>query len=87
VTKLRASDGTLIGTYPVGHTPYFMAFDGSNIWVTNGGDNTVTKIRASSGALVGTYPVGLRPDMVAFDGSNVWVTNDGGGVTRIGASK
>src|SRR5205807_1531946 len=65
----------------------FMAFDGSNIWVTNGADNTVTKLRASSGALLGTYPVGLRPDMVAFDGSNVWVTNDGGGVTRIGATK
>jgi DNA-binding beta-propeller fold protein YncE len=64
-----------------------MAFDGSNIWVTNGADNTVTKLRASSGALLGTYPVGLRPDMAAFDGSNVWVTNDGGGVTRIGATK
>jgi len=49
VSKLRASDGTLLGTFKVGNTPYGMTFDGANMWVTNSGDNTVTKLRASDG--------------------------------------
>jgi DNA-binding beta-propeller fold protein YncE len=44
VTKLRASDGTLIGTYSVGVGPVNIAFDGANIWVTNLSSNTVTKL-------------------------------------------
>jgi hypothetical protein len=41
VTKLRASDGTLLGTFPGGSSPLKVAFDGADIWVTsgnNGGD-------------------------------------------------
>jgi DNA-binding beta-propeller fold protein YncE len=33
VTKLRASDGTVLGTFPVGFFPLGVAFDGANIWV------------------------------------------------------
>ena len=46
VTKLRASDGSLMGTYSAGSHPCGIAFDGANIWVTNSGDGTVTKIPA-----------------------------------------
>jgi hypothetical protein len=35
VNKLRASDGALLGTYPVGSFPESVAFDGANIWVAN----------------------------------------------------
>jgi len=36
VTKLRASDGATLGTFPVGYDfPTGIAFDGANIWVTN----------------------------------------------------
>src|SRR2546423_10591529 len=35
VTKLRATDGALLGTFPTGDFPIHLAFDGSNIWVTN----------------------------------------------------
>ncbi len=35
VTKLRAGDGSLVGTYPAGNGPNGMAFDGANIWVAN----------------------------------------------------
>ena len=44
VTKLRASDGTNLGTFPVGGNPPGVAFDGANIWVTNSNSGTVTKL-------------------------------------------
>jgi hypothetical protein len=44
VTKLRASDGTVLGTFPVGKFPNGVAFDGTNIWVANGESNNVMKL-------------------------------------------
>ena len=44
VTKLRANDGTVLGTFPVGDEPFAAAFDGANVWVANGGSNTVSKL-------------------------------------------
>ncbi len=55
VTKLRASDGALLGTFAVGTAPRGVAFDGGSIWVANFGSNTVTKLRASDGVLQGTF--------------------------------
>ena len=49
VTKLRASDGVVLGTFTVGSGPYGLAFDGANMWVANSSDNTVTELRASDG--------------------------------------
>ncbi len=43
VTKLRASDGANLGTFPVGTRPLGVAFDGANIWVANSGSSTVSK--------------------------------------------
>jgi uncharacterized protein (TIGR03437 family) len=74
ITKLSASDGIIVGTYPVTN-PIGLVFDGVNIWVASGSNNTVTKLLASTGAVVGTYPAGYSPQSVAFDGSNIWVTN------------
>src|SRR5690242_3515032 len=34
VTKLRASDGTVLGTFSVGRGAYGITFDGANIWVS-----------------------------------------------------
>src|SRR3989304_8020470 len=47
VTKLRASDGMVIGTYAVGFAPRGVAFDGTNIWVVNYDSGTVTKFYTS----------------------------------------
>jgi len=44
VTKVQASDGAVLGTFPVGRYPRGMAFDGFRIWVANFGTNTVSKI-------------------------------------------
>ncbi len=75
VSKLRASDGALLGTFTVGSSPIGVAFDGANIWVTNSASANVSKLRASDGALLGTSGVGTAHQGVAFDGANIWVTN------------
>ena len=75
VTKLRPSDGTVLGTFNVGSQPYGIAFDGANIWVVNSGGNNVTKLRASDGKELGTFNVGRYPWLAAFDGTDIWVTN------------
>jgi hypothetical protein len=55
VTKVRASDGTNLGNFPVGTFPQGVAFDGANVWVTgNGMAGTVTKLRASDGTTLGS---------------------------------
>ena len=75
VTKLRASDGAVLGTLNVGKSPFGVAFDGTNIWVTNEDSNNVMKLRASDGAVLDTFTVGTLPLQVLFDGANIWVTN------------
>jgi len=75
VTRLRASDGSILGTFSVGSQPWGVAYDGSNIWVANEGSNNVTKLRARDGANMGTFTVGNAPVGVAFDGANIWVVN------------
>lgn|GEM_PF-5472132 len=57
VSKLRASDGAKLGTFSVGTSPLWCAFDGANVWVSNTGTNTVTKIRARDGSVLGTFTV------------------------------
>ncbi len=74
MTKLRPSDGKVLGTFNVGTAPIGIAFDGANMWVANRGDGTVSKLRASDGRVLGTFTVGGLPYGVAFDGANVWVS-------------
>jgi len=77
VTKVRATDGTVLGIFTVGSQPAGVMFDGTNIWVANTGDDTVTKLRASDGAVLATFPVGpfgnFGPTDMVFDGANIWV--------------
>jgi YVTN family beta-propeller protein len=73
--------------HPVGALPNGVAFDGTNIWVTNFGSDNVTKINPTTGATISTHPTGTDPNDVAFDGTNIWVTNDGSAnVTKINAT-
>ena len=83
VTKLRASDGTLLGTFNTGAAPVALVFDGTNIWVANHDNSTVTKLRASDGTLLGTFNTGAAPVALVFDGANIWVANhDNSTVTK-----
>jgi hypothetical protein len=78
VTKLRASDGTNLGSFAVGGNPIGAAFDGNNIWVTNYSSSNVTELRASDGARLGTFNVAALPAGIVLDGADVWVANTGG---------
>ena len=75
VSKIRTSDGAVLGVFPVGKFPGYAAFDGANVWVTNIGDNTVSKLRARDGANLGTFATGTDPWGIAFDGTSIWVGN------------
>jgi hypothetical protein len=86
-------DISALFTANLGPSPDSLAFDGSNIWVTNPFSGLtpgyVTKLRASDGACVGTcsFVVGTAPNWLAFDGANVWVSNvQDGTVTKLLAS-
>jgi len=76
VTKIRASDGFIVGTFSVG-SPTGVAFDGANIWVSDFSSGTITKLLASDGSTLGSFAVGTNPWDVAFDGTNIWVANFG----------
>ena len=43
LTKLRASDGSLVTNFAVGTNPDGIAFDGVNIWVANLGSDTISR--------------------------------------------
>ena len=62
-------------TVTVGYSPAGVAFDGTNIWVTNYGSNNVSKINPTTNAVT-TVTVGNGPIGVAFDGTSIWVTNN-----------
>jgi outer membrane protein assembly factor BamB len=57
VTKLRASDGMVLGTYNVGRDPGSITFDGNNIWVTNYGSGNLMKLKPADGSTIGTFPL------------------------------
>ena len=52
--------------------PHGIIFDGSNIWVTDRGDNTLKKLDQSGNILL-SVSVGGGPRFPAFDGENIWV--------------
>jgi hypothetical protein len=88
LTKLRASDGALLGTfYTGGQDSNGLAFDGTNVWVSNFSSSDVTKIRASDGASLGRVPVGSGAGGVVFDGIYIWVgAYNSSTITKIRAS-
>lgn len=63
VAKIRVSDGSLIGTFPVARGSYGVAFDGRSVWVTSNVENTVTKLQVSDGRKLGTFSVGKGPHL------------------------
>ena len=75
-----------VDNFAVGSNPYGVAFDGTSIWVTNFGSNSVTRMRESDGACVVndivqpnlsacTFNVETEPIALMFDGEYIWVAN------------
>ena len=55
--------------------PVDALFDGANVWVTDGGANTLVKLDSAANVLQ-TVTVGVAPREPVFDGSNIWVPNN-----------
>ena len=75
-------------TVAVGTQPNGVAFDGTNIWVTNSSANTVTRINPTTNEVVGSpIAVGGGPGAIAFDGTHMWIANSASNtVTRVNAA-
>jgi alpha-tubulin suppressor-like RCC1 family protein len=75
------------GVFPVGNGPEYLAFDGTNIWVTNQYDATVSRLSAQDGSPQGTFAVGNFPFNVVAAEEAVFVANFGNStVTKLRAS-
>ena len=69
-----------------GSGPQALLFDGTNIWTSNYGDNTVSKLD-QYGIWHSTFPVGNLPFGLAFDGNSIWVANNSDStVTQLSAN-
>jgi len=82
VAILNASTFTLASAVSSGTTnPYGAAAtpDGSEVWVTESGTNTVSVISTSTNKITGTVVVGLYPHGIAItpDGKTAYVANTG----------
>ncbi len=73
--------------------PAAISSDGTNVWVTNIGDNSVTELSASGGISGTLYTISGSgcgfddPGAISSDGTNVWVANFGdNSVTELSAS-
>ena len=89
VTRINAATNAF-ATFGVGSgsqsAPSGLAFDGTSMWISAFGDNTVVKM-ALDGSVLGTYSVGSGPKPLVFDGANIWVGNTGSNtVTKLRAS-
>jgi streptogramin lyase len=80
VSKIRRSDGVIVGTYPVpgGNASRGVAVEqNGDVWVANSGTHTVGHL-GNDGSNKGAVPVGNQPTGVAIDAAGkVWVTNLG----------
>ena len=56
------------------NAPFAMLHDGSNIWLTDIGTDTLLKLDGNGGVLL-TVTVGSGPERPVFDGTNIWVPN------------
>src|SRR5262249_8619847 len=76
VTKLRASDGVILGVYSVGRLPYWALFDGTDIWVSVFGGGFLVKLDPTDGTVLSQVPVSFAPTVMVFDGVRIWASLD-----------
>jgi hypothetical protein len=77
ITKIRISDGTVLGNFTMGTSLTAIFFDGTYIWVADQTSKSITKIKPSDGSVVGQpINVGAVVGQFACDGLTLWMTND-----------
>lgn len=76
VTKLAASDGTILGTFATGRGPFGVLAAFGSIFVSNFFDGTLTRL-SSDGLTKSSILVGDGAAGMTVDTSNVWVANNG----------
>ena len=81
VSKFDAASMTLVASYNTGNSPDGVAFDGTNIWVTNSYGNSAVVLNRNGKELAG-YIVGIFPLSMVFDGQSMWIGNGTG--TNVG---
>ena len=88
---LAATGSVLSGGNYGFNFPHGVAFDGTHVWISNEGANSVTELNPTDGSFVrtlsgGNYGFNLPYDIV-FDGQHLWITNAGGNsITEVNAS-
>jgi sugar lactone lactonase YvrE len=91
-----SADGT--GTAALFHSPSAITTDGTNLYVTDSGNNTIRKIVIATGAVaifsgsangdsgstdgIGTTALFNRPSGITTDGTNLYVTDSGNNMIR-----
>jgi len=74
-------------TIPVGAAPLGVAFDGTNIWVTNSNSDNVTRINPATNLVVGSpIPTDIGPQALVFDGTNIWTVTANSTLQRFNAT-
>jgi hypothetical protein len=92
VTELNESDGSLVRTLQGSayrfDGPEELASDGSHLWVTNRGGNTVTELDAATGDFLRTISGFSAPYGIAAADGHIWVANNtpSGSVTELNAA-
>jgi hypothetical protein len=69
-------------TFTVGfNQPNGIVFDGTHLWVVDGGDDALYRVNAANGTVIETLAMGTISSVIAipaFDGTNIWVPVDNG---------
>lgn len=72
------TSGALISSFPSPNpSPNGLAFDGTDLWVSDSSSDLVWKVSTAGVALSSINPPGASPDGLAFDGTNLWVAVNG----------
>jgi DNA-binding beta-propeller fold protein YncE len=78
-----STSGQTLAIVGVGTSPDKIAFDGTNIWVTDYESSDV-RIVAENGNVLKTIPLpSADPEGIIFDGKYIWVANDGAGQNSV----
>jgi DNA-binding beta-propeller fold protein YncE len=91
VEKILPRTGGVLGAVQVGGAPLDLAFDGTNVWVTDYSTSDVQVIN-QAGQVINIFylATGSDPEGIVFDGQYIWIANNGAGansVTKIDAAR